>query len=57
MTLIKQLEAPGRFSNLPEEKSLPLALEVVRAEFKEDVRDIREGRTQPWSEVKKELGL
>ena len=57
MTIVKPLEAPGRFSNLPEEKISLEILNEIRAEFREDVKDIREGRTQPWSEVKKELGL
>lgn len=57
MTLIKHLEGTSRFSTLADEKDLPQTLEQIRAEFKEDIKDIREGRTQPWSEVKKELGI
>jgi hypothetical protein len=57
MTLIKQLERPGRFSNLDEIWLTQQTVDEIKADFKEDVKDIRDGRTQPWSEVKKELGL
>ena len=58
MTLIRPELAPSRFSVLVEPEGFsPETLERFREEFKEDVKDIRAGRTRPWSEVKKDLGL
>jgi hypothetical protein len=54
MTLLEPKLAPGWFSIPQEPKNLSLdTLESI----KRGIKDVREGRSRPWSEVKKELGL
>ena len=54
MTLLEARLAPSWFSIPQEPEILPReTLESIRR----GIKDVREGRTRPWSEVKKELGL